>query len=62
MRSKRGDVHTAANAYVAAARLSLQLRDEDGAFIYLDRARQLATSPSLTPQQTRAIMAQVGRI
>ncbi len=57
-----GDVYTAANAYVAAARLSLQLRDESGAFTYLDHAKQLATSPRLTPKQAGVIMAQVGRI
>ncbi len=59
---EHGDVYAAANAYVAAARISLQLRDEDKAFTYLDHAKQLATSPRLTPEQTRAIMAQVGRI
>ena len=57
-----GDVYTAANAYMAAARLSLRLRDEAGAFTYIDHAKQLATSPRLTPEQTRAIMAQIGRM
>ncbi len=59
---KRGDIYTAANAYVAAARLSLQLQDESRAFTYLDHAKQLATSPRMTPEQIRVIMAQVGRI
>ncbi len=56
-----GDVFTAANAYVDAARLSMQLRDENGAFTYLDHARQLATSPRMAPEQIRVIYTQLGK-
>lgn len=59
---KLGDVFVAANAYVAAARLSIQLRDEDGAFTWLEHARRLATSPRMTPEQIRVIFAQIGNI
>jgi len=59
--ARTGDVFTAANAYVAAARLCVQLRDDQGAFTYLDHARQLATSRRMTPEQTRVIVAQIGK-
>lgn len=52
---KVGDGFTAANAYVDAARLSIQLRDDNGAFTYLEHAKQLATSPRMTPEQMRVI-------
>lgn len=58
---KVGDVYTAANAYVVAARLSIQLRDDNGAVTYLGHAGQLATSPKITPTQKQVIFAQIGR-
>jgi hypothetical protein len=60
--AKTGNGLTAANAYVEAARLSIQLRDENGTFTYLEHARQLARSPGMTPEQTRVIFAQIGKI
>jgi hypothetical protein len=59
---KVGDAYTAANAYVDAARLSIELRDENGAFTCLEHANQLATSPSMTPEQTHVILARIGKI
>lgn len=59
---KVGEVYTAAIAYIDAARMSIGLRDESGAFTCLEHARRLATSPRMTPEQVRVIFAQIGRI
>jgi len=58
---KAGDVYTAANAYIVAARLSIQLRDESGAFANLEHAKQLASSSKMTPEQKHVIFTQIGK-
>jgi uncharacterized protein HemY len=54
-----GAVNTAAHAYLAAARLSIQMKDTQAAGRYLEHAGQLAASPKLTPEQKRIIVAQL---
>ncbi len=56
------EVFTAANAYVDAARLSIRLRDDNGAFTWLEHAKRLATSPRMTPEQIQTIVTRIGRI
>ncbi len=60
--AQAGDAFTAANAYVDAARLCIQLRDDDCAFTHLEHARRLATSPRMTPEQIRVIYTRIGQI
>ena len=57
---KIGDVYTAAVAYIAAVRLSVDLNDPDGASLNMEHAKQLAESPKLTPAQKRSLFIQMG--
>ncbi len=59
-RSRRaGEADRAAHAYLAAADLSLELRDDDGVRTYLERAARQGDSPRLTLEQKRTLLAQL---
>ncbi len=58
--ARQGDHYTAAVAYIAAAQLSVELKDPVAAYLNAEHAQQLTESSRITPDQKRNLLMQMG--